>query len=96
MLHLLDRMPTSVTAEMRLDLIERPTWLIDDNGTELFRMRESWLAGSDERLIELALLPWSCGIGNSRAEAEELLAGRRDLQRRIAERLAEHDRMQRQ
>ncbi len=92
---LLDRMPPEVTDEGKLDFLERYSWLVDDNGTELFRIREEWIRERRLEYLPLAMLPWSSAIGRSKSEATSILSSIGDLkeyQGRIEERLWEHER----
>lgn len=89
---LLARFHPAVTLEMKLDFLERLSWLVDDNGTELFEIRRAWLSSGNDDLVDLALMPWSVAIAEDREIVEELLAPlkhRREFQGRIEERLAE-------
>lgn len=89
---LLGRMHSAVTVDMKVDLLERLTWLVDDNGTELSQIRKVWARGADPDLVDVALAPWRSPIAATVDEAEQLLAplGRlRQYQGRVEERLKE-------
>jgi len=90
---LLGRLGSAVTADMKLDFLERLSWLLADEG-ELFALRRAWISSTDDGFIELALMPWNVAIARDRQEAEALLAPlaeRREYQGRVEERLAEFD-----
>jgi hypothetical protein len=86
------RMGPAVTNPMRLDLLETLTWMLDDNGSEIYKIREEWIREADPEFLDMAMLPWECAVGRTNEEAQEIFGNIRHLrqyQGRIEERLAE-------
>jgi hypothetical protein len=68
------------------------TWMMDDNGTELYRLREEWIRECNMEFLNLAMMPWGVAVGRTLADAEEILrciGHLKDFQGRIEERLRE-------
>lgn len=92
---LLSRFHPVVTNRSKLDFLERLSWLLADDGSELFELRRSWLGSGDPALIELALMHWSVLLANDRQTAERLvqpLRGMPEYEALVEERLADIDR----
>lgn len=95
---LLLRFSTGVTNDTKLDFLERLSWLMEDEGSELREIRRHWLRERREPFLELALLPWSTLVSNSRDEALQLLEPLRSdtryqgrAEERISELVRHHD-----
>lgn len=89
---LLRRMGPAVTETMRIDLLESLTWMLGDNGSEIYQIRNDWIRELDPEFLDLAMLPWECAVGRTLSETEEILANVRHLkqyQGRLEERLSE-------
>lgn len=91
---LLRSMAASTSLEMKREFLEGLTWMMDDNGTSIYEMRESWIRELHPEFLDLALVRWLGPVGRTRDEATDLLdpvrTARPDLQGVIEERLAEH------
>jgi hypothetical protein len=60
--------------DARLEFIDRLVWTLEGNGDELFIARKRWAVGEDPELASLAMGQWCTPIGDSRGEAELIVA----------------------